>query len=139
MFCRREGRTYFRINLEALQKYTEHFLANVAVHEFAHYAAYLLHGPKVGHGAQWRTVMVRLGAKPTRCHTYDLTPARVTNKVSVYCGCGPLQVSPAIARKLSMGAAYRCRKCKTRLSSAPAARQLTVRTAPISSGGVFVS
>lgn len=135
-FCRRMGgQMYFRMNMEALTKYTEHFLANVVVHEFAHYAAFILYGPKVGHGQPWRKTMIQLGAKPSRCHTYDLTPARITSKFNVYCACGTLPVSATIVRKMTLGATYRCRKCKTRLSSAPAAMQLTTRT---NTGGVFV-
>ena len=72
-----------RINMEALEKYKDHYIKQTIGHEFAHLVAYnaLGHG---GHGRSWSRVMHKFNLFPDRCHNYDLTPARIVKKQYIY-------------------------------------------------------
>ena len=44
---------------------------NTVIHEAAHVLANEAAGTNVGHGRQWKFMMITLGAKPERCHTVN--------------------------------------------------------------------
>jgi SprT protein len=103
-----------RINVEALTKYTEHYIEQTVGHEVGHLVAKFVYGAK-GHDYKWKRVMRDFGLPADRCHTYDLTPARRTQKFKYKCACSEHEVGAKVHRKLQLGAAYTCRKCNTRL------------------------
>ena len=72
-----------RINMEALQKYKDHYIKQTIGHEFAHLVAYKALRHK-GHGRSWSRVMRKFNLFPDRCHDYDLTPARVVKRQYLY-------------------------------------------------------
>ena len=72
-----------RINMEALQKYKDHYIKQTIGHEFAHLVAYKALRHK-GHGRSWSRVMRKFKLFPDRCHDYDLTPARVVKRQYLY-------------------------------------------------------
>lgn len=71
---------HIRLNGQLLNENTEHFIEQTVGHEWAHLAAAHLHGHNIqGHGKEWKSLMVRLGLNPARCHTYDTQKARTQN------------------------------------------------------------
>lgn len=71
-------KNHIRLNGQLLNENTEHFIEQTVGHEWAHLAARHLHGPRIrSHGPEWKSVMVKLGLDPARCHTYATQKARV--------------------------------------------------------------
>lgn len=64
------------------------FIEDTIPHELAHLIAFNMYGHK-GHGKPWKSVMIKLGYEPERCHSYDTTNAKVrhTKKARFTCGC----------------------------------------------------
>lgn len=55
------------LSVDLLLEYPEQMLYNTLPHELAHQAAWdLFQDP--GHGKPWKSVMIRLGLPPERCH-----------------------------------------------------------------------
>jgi len=104
-----------RLNLELLldERYQHDMLNQTLPHELAHIVDAQLNGHS-SHGWQWQRIMLFLGKPPTRCHQYEVTPARKHVKPhTVYCGCGEHQVSKLIYRRMKYeGKRYQCRKCR---------------------------
>ena len=86
-------------------------------------------GPWAPHGPEWRKAMRLLGLSPDRtaCISPEVNalvkPARVTNKVPIYCSCTTHWVTVARAKRvIETGAVLRCRVCKT-VCRVPGARK----------------
>ena len=69
------GRNFWELrvidySLELFCEYPEHFRLDTIPHELAHQVAYDIWPASVKrcHGAEWQSVMRRLGLEPTRCH-----------------------------------------------------------------------
>ena len=113
-----------RYNPVLLTENVEDFLARTVPHEVAHIVAQKVFGSyvtKVNHGQGWKNVMAAFGCDATRCHDYDVSNARVRNvvRVDAKCACMTHQITKKAATRISMGAKYTCRKCKTAVLLAP--------------------
>ena len=64
------------------------FINRTVPHEVAHLVAYALYKDN-GHGRMWKHVMRVFGKEPTRCHSYDVSNARVrrTRRFAYTCNC----------------------------------------------------
>lgn len=74
---------------------------------------------KQAHGPEFKHVDLMMGGRGTRCHSYDTSNAKreVTRTYVVYtCNCMEHDITPRTHQKITMGAGYRCRKCRTSLS-----------------------
>jgi predicted SprT family Zn-dependent metalloprotease len=60
----------------------EDMIHNTLPHELAHLISYKVYGPILGggHGRFWKSVMVRLGLEPKRCHNYSLEGVKTRKK-----------------------------------------------------------
>jgi SprT protein len=59
-------------NPTLLRENPDAFLRRTVGHEVAHFAAFLKFGGAIDpHGAEWRSMMWKLGLDATRCHSYD--------------------------------------------------------------------
>ena len=122
----------------------EDFLARTVPHEMAHLIDYQVYqkqarmasfgavrwtrsGPRRAkrevHGPTWKSIMRLLGAPESRCHSYDVTNARVKrsgNRVTYVCGgCGKsYDVGPKHHNAILRGGKVWCRLCKTDLTPA---------------------
>ena len=105
-----------RINMEALTKYTDHYIKETVGHEVAHLVACFVFQAK-GHDRRWKRVMLDYGLKPSRCHTYDLTPARRVEKFEYKCFCKTHKVGKKVHQKIQRGSRYTCGKCRCVLVS----------------------
>ena len=85
---------------------------NTVIHETCHCIASALYG-NVGHGYQWKRLMVMCGLPPARCHNVDRTGLkRQMRKAEYRCGCSTYNLSMirhAHARKGRKQ--YFCKKC----------------------------
>lgn len=106
----------YEINLNAvlLMENKDVFINRTVVHEFAHLVdgrvnphtrqtsivstrRGLRRTKRDVHGPSWKNIMRQFGADPSRCHSYDVTNARVKNRGASRqhvwkCGCGNGQV-----------------------------------------------
>jgi SprT protein len=110
-------RNRIRLNAELLIRYKDVFINRTVVHEVAHIIAYWVFGPKIRpHGNEWKRVMRLLGiANPTRCHSYEVTPARKTRTVKAACDCRTIDLGIIRARRIKKGCRYSCRKCSGKI------------------------
>lgn len=117
------GLAYYRrnhiiINPDYFANNLRDMLYNTLPHEAAHLISYKLYGENgTGHGRRWKSVMVRLGLAPERCHGYDTSVAvlRRTVKYTYKCpSCLKLyKVGRAIHNRQSSGEKrYFCKSCK---------------------------
>lgn len=109
------------LNAQLLIKYTEDMVNDTVPHEYAHLVSYQRYGNKgTGHGHYWQGVMWQLGLKPTRCHQYETTPARQTQKFKYVCACakGFCELGMTRHKRTQAGKTwYICSHCNTRLST----------------------
>ncbi len=115
----RSGR--IKINMTLYRENVEDFHSDTIPHEVAHVVTYWLHTARTGHrvrphGREWQAVMRAFGLEPTRCHSYDVSRAKVRTerKVPVSCGCGRwTELGIRRAKKaLRTGGHYGCPYCK---------------------------
>jgi SprT protein len=109
---------YFRWNLEAARKYTQDYLENTVGHEIAHHIADTIHGTNCHHDRRWKAVMRDLGLEPSRCHSYQLAPARKVTKYTWTCpGCGQTHTfTQRLVNNMKKSKGHRvCGTCRTRL------------------------
>jgi SprT protein len=117
-------------NMVLFNENTDHFLNQTVTHECAHLIANTLYNgwKKVkSHGVQWKSVMLKLGCTPNRCHSYDTSNSTVYQKAKfVYkCSC-QTHVIGAVRHKRSMrGTRYSCNACKKRLTFVKAVGKVT--------------
>ncbi len=80
-------------NMVLLNENLEHFVMQTVAHEIAHLVTGKVYPDTRGgfdrfgkrtkrrsHGREWKSVMIMLGVNPDRCHTYDVTNAKVGAK-----------------------------------------------------------
>ena len=114
-----KGKNLIRFNFPLLRDNFDKFINSTVGHECGHQIADTVYNRRCMHGAEWRTVMVRLGFKPSRCHTYETTSARVHTKFKYFCNCAGkvIEVGQKIHFKIKAGHVYTCKRCKGGLMS----------------------
>ena len=103
-----------RFNRDLLEKYTDDFISQTVPHEFAHLVAYTKFGRRIKpHGAEWKSVMVALGVKPVRTHSFEVVPARQLKRFPYKCDCAgsPHELSTIRHNRAQRGRLYICKKC----------------------------
>ena len=107
-----------RFNYELLKSYKDEFVGQTVPHEFAHLVAYRIFGNCIKpHGAEWKSVMVELGAPPTRTHNYAVSPSRKLKKFLYRCNCkgASYELTSIRHNRIQRGQIYICRKCRKAL------------------------
>lgn len=113
-FCVKAGHKYFRFN-PVIWNDNKDVYDSTVVHEVAHYIQSELYPVSKPHGAEWKSVMTRLGANPKRCHSMNV---RSTQKRTFVYGCNCMDHDFTIIRHNKVqkkGVKYTCNKCKTSL------------------------
>ena len=106
-------------NMVLLTENTDHFLKTTVPHEWSHLIARELCLHRIQpHGREWKAVMIKLGASPNRCHSYNTANSTVYEKTKyVYiCSCQKHAVGPVRHKKLQKGVRYTCNRCKGNLN-----------------------
>ena len=120
MYRARSSERVIRYNPYIFARYFDDNLVTTVPHEVAHYVVDMMYdGRSVKpHGAEWRQVMLALGAEPSVTGNYDLSglPLRRQKRHSYRCDCMTHELSTARHNRIQRGAArYYCRKCKSSL------------------------
>lgn len=110
-----------RFNPHFLEKYAEAFIARTVPHEVAHLGVHQVWSQKshfgnrhpAPHGLEWKTMMRRLGADPSRCHDYVADVNIGRKKASFHYTCTVCSknytVGPKIHNNMQLGIRkYRC-------------------------------
>lgn len=114
------GKWEININPVLLIENIEDMLDQTIPHEVAHLIADRVYGHTIKpHGKEWKSVMVALGKRPDRCHSYDVANARVRQK-SRYrytCKCDQgVHCGPTVHNRVQNNRSeHRCKRCKTLL------------------------
>lgn len=109
-------KNHIRYNPVLLNENFEDFLATTTPHEVAHLVAHQRHGRTIqAHGPEWRQIMVDFGVPPARCHSYDVSNARVGQTVAYRCGCKEHSLSSRQHKKIQRGQRYVCKRCRQAL------------------------
>jgi SprT protein len=108
-------------NMVLFNENTAHFLIQTVTHECSHLIANTLYAgwKKVkAHGVQWKSVMLKLGCVPDRCHSYNTSNSTVYQKSKfVYkCSCQNHVIGAVRHKRLLRGVRYSCNICKSRLT-----------------------
>jgi len=114
----RGGPALIRYNLKLLEQNREHFLAQTLPHEVAHVVAPAKFGRRIRpHGPEWQSLMLYFGAKPKRCHNYDVSklPTRKLKRFNYRCNCRDHQLTSIRHNRVIRGQTYLCRSCATPL------------------------
>jgi len=99
-----------KINPEFLEQYPDKIISRTVPHEVAHLVAYKVYPyAKQHHGPEWKSVAVKLGTEPTRCHSMHLPSKQPHTYV---CSCQKFHVSNLIHRKIQNGQRRFCPMCK---------------------------
>jgi SprT protein len=94
------------LNPNLLQDHA-HSVHEVLVHEAAHLAAFLLHGPRIRpHGREWRQLVRQAGHRPAACHRLPLQGLRRRRYLYLRM-CDPCG-HRLIVRALRYGRCHRC-------------------------------
>ena len=107
-----------RLNRELLEKYTADFIDQTIPHEFAHLVAYQVYGSRIKpHGKEWKSVVLALGAKPVRTHSYEATPTRRLKRFRYQCDCPDslYEITSVRHNRILRGHIYLCKKCGSSL------------------------
>ena len=116
------GRAYYRdyqirLNPVLLLENQDNFIEQTIPHEIGHLITSRLHGFCVKpHGREWKSVMLAMGLRPTRCHSYDTSNAQVRRErhFTYACACGTVVESARSHFKLQRGEIRSvCRRCCT--------------------------
>ena len=85
-----------------LTENVEAFLKRTVVHEIAHLITRTIYPGSSAHGQEWKSVMVFLGAEPSRCHSYDISNASTRKQFDYICPkCDTiLKVSSVIHKRI---------------------------------------
>lgn len=89
------SRCQLNFNMVLLNENMEHFIKQTVAHEVAHLVCNEVHGTgsvqfdsmgrrkkRSPHGRQWKTVMMTLGVPADRCHSYNVSNAKVNRRKS---------------------------------------------------------
>lgn len=119
------GSFLIRLNPAYLNKYKEEYIKRTVVHEVAHLGVEQVFRLDQGrwkvdaHGPEWKNMMVRLGADPARCHSYEAEEGqgRQKTKYAYVCGCcnNPVPVGPKVHANIQLGKRYTTKCCKAKL------------------------
>jgi SprT protein len=112
------GKHLVRFNPVFLNAHTDHYIKQTVTHEAAHLIARAKFGRYIdAHGPEWKRVMVDLGVKPDRCHSYTV-PAGVKvgkqmTKHAIHCErCGEkYETTSRVVNKMHAGRTYRHKSC----------------------------
>ena len=107
-----------RFNLDLLEKYTHEFVEQTVPHEFAHLVAYQKFGRRIKpHGLEWKSVMIAFGVKPTRTHSFKVTPSRRLKRFLYRCEChgSSYELTSIRHNRIQRGNLYLCKKCQSPL------------------------
>jgi SprT protein len=109
-----------RYNPYLFAKYFDDNLKETVPHEVAHYVTDMLHGTcrVKPHGAEWRAVMTRFGARVEVTCRYDLEgiPVRVHRQHEYGCDCDTHRLGSRRHNRIARGEArYFCRRCRAEL------------------------
>ena len=107
-----------RFNLELLRKYGNDFVEQTVPHEFAHLVSYRKFGRRIKpHGIEWKSVMIELGASPSRTHRFESSPARRLKRFQYQCNCegSSYELTSVRHNRIQRGHTYICRKCRAAL------------------------
>jgi SprT protein len=109
-----------RLNPVLLLKNQTDFVEQTVFHEVGRLITRRLHRFCVKpHGREWKSVMLALGLKPIRCHTYDITNAQVRREhnFAYVCACRTIQLSARRHFKLLRGEVpcFKCSSCHTKI------------------------
>ena len=110
-----------RLNRQLLEKYTTEFVVQTVPHEFAHLVAHKKFGRRIKpHGHEWRSVMIALGAKPSRTHNFAVSPTRKLRRYMFQCNCHDKKHELTSIRynRIRRGVIYYCPACKRPLRPA---------------------
>ena len=116
------GRAYYkynriRLNPILMVENQEDFVVQTVPHEVAHLLAFTMFGTRTRikpHGTEWKSVMLALGLKPARCHSYDVANARVRRerRFTYACDCQTIQEPARTHFKLQRGEIWsKCTGC----------------------------
>ena len=72
------SKNLIKLSPTLLKENIEKYLKTTVPHEIAHLLTRKMYSMATPHGRHWKYVMVKLGAKPNRCHEYDVS--NVSNK-----------------------------------------------------------
>lgn len=107
------GQNLIKINSVYLNESAEHCegVINTTVpHEIAHLITdNLFPNAKQAHGPEWKSVMIKLGLPPVRCHSMAIPSAR---PFVWECNCQKWQVSRIVHHRMQTESIRTCRKCK---------------------------
>ena len=134
----RYGEPFIRLNAVLLIENEDSMMDDTVPHEFAHAVQRKIYADKWDnkpHGRYWKEIMGVLGYKPDRCHSYDVTNARVrnVNRVEYRCKCDTKhQITTAKHRKIQNGFRCWCKRCNTLLAlpGQPLVSRFTSRFTP---------
>lgn len=114
------GLNKIQLNLEFSNNYEE-FLKETIAHEVAHIAVYQLYqDPKSKsykneklnpHGYEWLIIAAILGCKTDRCHSYQVSPAKITQKFIYECKCNKHIIGLNVHKKILLGNIRFCKNC----------------------------
>jgi len=101
-----------------LQENGEEFINRTVGHEIAHIITFKLYGQIITpHGKHWKSVMVKLGMNPTRCHTYNVDSVkrnrRNVKRIHYVCNCQSHMITIMMHGRIKYGAKVTCRRCHT--------------------------
>jgi SprT protein len=102
-----------RFNMHIAHTHYDKYLARTVPHEVAHMVEKYVFGTS-GHGKRWKSIMVRFGCEPSRCHSYDQLKTRGgKDRPRVICGCGERDIGPIKYKRMVSGhSSYTCGTCK---------------------------
>ena len=106
--------TRIRFNQELLRKYKAEFINQTVPHEFAHLIAYQKFGRRIKpHGKEWKSVMIELGASPSRTHGFEASSARKLRRFLYQCNCegSSYELTSIRHNRIQRGQMYICSKC----------------------------
>ncbi len=119
---------YLNFNLIIMRENWDKFIKRTVPHEVAHYCVSLLHGRltsrngrRVIHGDAWKRMMRFFGVEDSsRCHSYDVSKARVRKpkkqrRWEYKCQCDTHMVSTTIHNKIRRGSNRICVSCRSRI------------------------
>jgi SprT protein len=119
----RFGEPFISLNKVLLMENVDTMINQTVPHEFAHVVQYTVfkNNPGTGHGHVWKQVMSWFNVPATRCHSYDVTNARVRNvtRYDYVCGCQGKKHQITITRVRRMQAGthtYRCNVCYQKIT-----------------------
>lgn len=117
-FIDRNGLPGLRINQKLLEDNLDDFLKQTIPHEVAHLAVqwqtFKTRQRVKPHGQEWQSVMRDcFGLEPTRCHSYQTTPARVVARSFLYrCQCRQHLLTNIMHKRISRSLQALCKSCK---------------------------